>query len=573
MRIFPLLLLLCAVGVTACSGPLFGARDSEGHHPGRTREATPPAAELLAMSVADVPTTADGAEMLRLLGVAIDQADGDTKRSLRNHRGELIADLLVASRVWAPVSLEQSEWYRAAAGLLVGVDAAAADFADAALDRVGRDLQHTPTRLATAEAELGAALGQSAIPRTASVRAVLLQLSALAETAAPWARYGDACDGGAFSRAAIAYRPTTVEAETLADGALATDRNVLTAQALLALTTLAADAAALDHPLVDATRPVIDELIALAESAAVPLDIPASLVLDDARLSPPRSFGPAPEVTSEGLGFTFRRTLLVRTDGVYAMVTPHVAVGDDGVPQCPAVAAGWGFPGRALVTFERFGAVPNDALVDGQMPAVREDLETMETFLAEQGFLPAEEARTDGREVGVSLIADGEIYFSTLRPLLETLRGAGYSPIALHTLHAPSGQLDAVAVRLVPMANPEDNLVIVREDGYVVQPYDPDAMTPPIAISRVTPNALLILHQTLVSGLADGTLNPERPLTVRVDDNAVDYAILAHLLAAVGFDRDLEGVTSDAELLRAPIRTDADSVPVVLAPAGVRLAL
>ena len=579
MRLVRLAILVLLVPLTACSGPIFGGRnDTESGPSAVSRERTPPVDELLAINVETLETTSAGAEQLRLLSIAADRARESDRVRLLAHRAELLADLVVLSHAWGDINPERAEWYAAAAGLLVGVDAADVGFADAVVARVRSDASGGHLVDATeVNAEAAASVGLGEVPRSSRPRAVLLQLSTLSATLSSWSRYGDSCDGGQFSRAAVAYRPTAVSGEDLAGGALASDENLHAAQALVAVVGLCDDARAMDVPLLRAAEMVVDDIAGRARSAAVPLDTPTALLADDVRLTPPLAFGDAPAGAGRGLGFTFRRAILVRTDGLYAMVVPHVSVDESGAAMCPAVNAGWGFPGRELLAFEGFGTVPNSAVEDRALPAVSAQLEEMEGFLAEANWLPFEEARSLSEEgepsaVGISIIADGDTYFSTLRPLMESLRLLNYSPIALHTMHAESGALDAVAVRLVAEPDEEDNVLIVREDGYVIQPFDPTHLVTPMAVSRVTPNALVALHNTLTESFADGTLNPERPLTVRVDDNSVDYAILAHMLTAVGFVRDMDGVTTDLELLQAPIITE-DGIPGVLAPAGLRLSL
>lgn len=558
--------------LSGCSGPLFGAPDEPSSH--GHRRSGPSTTELLAIDIGSLPTTADGVHSLTVLSEATQSAREAERATLRAHRGQLVADLLVASRAYRGIQPMLSEWYAAAAGVLVDVDAADPGFAQAAVRRVRIDL--TDAGHSDVEAvldEVRAALGIGDPPRGSSPRAQVLRLIDLSDGLGPWSRYGDACDGGRFARSVVAMEPVSVPADELGPSELATDTNIHTAQALMGVVQACANVRRRDTGLTRAVAPLIEDIEARVAAAAVPLDMPSEFVTGDARLVPPMSFLSAPPEAGRGLGFTFRRVVLVRTDGVYVMVVPHLSLSEARELECPAIAAGWGFPGRQLVTFERIGSLPPSALVDDRVPVLGDGLAEMEGWLSAAAFLPPEETRLEDNEVGASLIADGDTYFSTLRPVLSELRALRYGPIALHTLHAESGALDAVAVRLVGAPAEDDNLLIVREDGYLIQAYDPQSLRPPDAISRVQPNPNLALHQHLLRAVADGTLDPGKPLTIRVDDNSVDYGILAHLVASVGFVRELDGVADDRSLLAASIATTEQGVPRILWPAGLRLAL
>jgi hypothetical protein len=272
-----------------------------------------------------------------------------------------------------------------------------------------------------------------------------------------------------------------------------------------------------------------------------------------------------------GLGFTFRRILIIRATGVLGLLQPHVGL-QGGELYFPGESEGWLLPGRTILEFDGPGAIPPDAIVGDTAPAIEAAFDELEIVLDGATWMPVEETRGVGVSVGVSVIADGDTYYSTMRPLLRALWNREYGPIALHTLSEETQQLDAVAVRLVDGVATLDNVVVVREDGYLVKGYDPENLRTPTTVSRIAPGALLTLHTTVVEGFASGMLDPDQPLTVQVDDNSIDYGVLAHMLAAISFARDLEGVSTDLELLRAPISFDGE-VPNVLAPRGLRLAL
>ena len=550
-------LLLAATLVAGCSGPIFGVQTSD-HGGGLQRERGPTTEELLAIDVDTLPMSAEGAESLRQLERAVERARDEVRADLQQHRGELLVDFLQAHDAWDDVDPARGEWYAAAAGILVGVDAASPEFAARAVEQVSADMGAEAALVATSILE-GRPLSEGA----PASRLAISRLTHASEVFESWSRYAESMPLGA--------PPTESSLHVLSAAGLDSVRNRAIAGSLEAVAAAVETAAVLDTPLARAVDGVAAELAQRLAAAAVPLDLPTTLVADDVQLSPPHAFRPVDDAGAGGLGFTFRRVLIVRTTGIRLVLRPHASWTAGGL-ELVGASEGWLPPGSDILAFDGPGAIPPSAIEDGSVPAVEEALVSLESLLTDAAWLPLEETRRETGSVGVSVIADGDTYFSTLRPILAALFEEEYGPIALHTVDTESQLLDAVAVRLVAAVAVHDNVITVREDGYLVAGYDPENLRAPSTISRVAPGALVTLHRAIVQGFEDGTLDPEQPLTVRVDDNTVDFGVLAHLLAAVSFAREGADAETDAALLRSPI-VESDGTPQVLAPRGLRLSL
>lgn len=562
------LLTILSVSLLAasCSGPIFGGRDEVDETPNSQRERLPPAEELLALTVESIPMTAEGAQSLRQLSAAIVRGRETDRARLRRHRGHLLVDFSLAADAWSLVDPARAEWFSAAAGVLVGVDATDPEFGARVYVTVREDLGETSAgSLELVECAIG---GQSRPESSADPRHAVLKLADVSQGFAGWRRYGDAADGGGFSHQAVGA--VEVPEPALDALGLQSPTNSRQVGVLRSIDASCVAVESLNTPLSRVVAGVIADLRRRVSEAAVPLELSADFIESDPQLVPPRSFFSMTDGTG-GLGFTFRRILVIRATGVLGLLQPHVGL-REGELYFPGEAEGWLLPGHTLIEFDGPGAIPPGAIEGDSAPAVESAFDELEALLDGAAWMPLEETRGVGVAVGVSVIADGDTYYSTMRPILRALWNREYGPIALHTLNEETGQLDAVAVRLVEGVATLDNVVVVREDGYLVKGYDPENLRTPTTVSRIAPGALLTLHNTIVEGFTSGMLDPDQPLTVQVDDNSIDYGVLAHMLAAISFARDLDGVATDLELLRAPIAFDED-VPHVLAPRGLRLAL
>ncbi len=561
-----LTILSLAVLATACSGPIFGGRNDSEETPNSQRERLPPIEELLALNIESIPMTAEGAQSLRQLSTAIERGREVDRPALRSHRGQLLVDFAIAADAWSLVDPARGEWYAAAAGVLVGVDSTAPEFGARVYVTVRGDLgEASVDTIGLVECAVG---GQPTPAASSDARLAVVKLTDMSQAFAGWRRYGDAGDVGSFSTAAVGE---SVPAESELDSrSLQSEANSRQVAVLRSTLESCAAVESLDTPLSRAVAGVSDDLRRRVSAAAVPLQLDSGFIDSDPQLVPPRSFYSMTDGDG-GLGFTFRRIMVIRATGVLGLLQPHVGL-RDGQLYFPGEGEGWLLPGRTIIDFDGPGAIPPSAIEADSAPAVEAAFGELEAVLEGADWVPIEERRGVGVSVGVSVIADGDTYYSTMRPLLRALWNQEYGPIALHTLNSETQQLDAVAVRLVEGVAALDNVVVVREDGYLVKGYDPENLRTPTTVSRIAPGALLTLHNAIVEGFESGVLDPDQPLTVQVDDNSIDYGVLAHMLAAISFARDRENVSTDLELLRSPIVFDED-IPDVLAPRGLRLAL
>ncbi len=541
------------------------------------------------MRIDAIPAGPDGVDILR--GFAR-RCTATAPPERCEHRAVVAVELAVAARVWRTGRPALADWYAAGLRVALGLDA---ENAGAAAARVGQDLRRagwSRDEIEVATALVAAALAGTELP-VGSEReplAAVWRLSALAAAAdglAPWLRYGSAGDGGAFAltvarRSGHEVADIEAAAAELGDdapwpgdaGDVATSHNRLDAATLLRFDQMlrsvesdAAEGAAIAVVVSD----WIADLRRRLDAGAVPLRIPAPVLVSAPRLELPISFDPTATFVPDGVGFAYRRLLAVSTDGAYVSARPHLTLDGGGSVAFAEAGAGLHLPGVCAVAFESPGRLPVDALDDGGLPALGEAFDTLESLVADATWFPIEEQRAVGNP-GLSVFVDGDTYFDSLRPILTEAIRRGYRPVALHTYRADTQQLDALPIALAVGEPDETHLLVVRGDGYVLQPWDPENVADPTVVPRVTPEALLALHGAVAEQIELGVWDPSRALTIRVDDGSTDYGIIANLVAAMAYRRPLEAVETELDLLRTAPEA-ADGVPTPLVEPGLYLAL
>jgi hypothetical protein len=171
----------------------------------------------------------------------------------------------------------------------------------------------------------------------------------------------------------------------------------------------------------------------------------------------------------------------------------------------------------------------------------------------------------------MSVFVDGNTYWGSLQPMLVTLAEHEYESVVFHTWLGAHNTLGVSPLRLLFEAPEASHMVIVRSDGFIVQPWSDDGLADPTVISRAEPESLLALHRWLMRAVSDeGALADGLPVLLRVDDGSADAGMLIHLTSAIAWQRDLENVSSDRELLEAPLVMHA-GVPATLLDGGVRV--
>jgi hypothetical protein len=368
--------------------------------------------------------------------------------------------------------------------------------------------------------------------------------------------------------------PATPEVPTLVG-----PENFLDATVLLALADLIAsvkDDLDRGEPVSVAAGRLVSEAIARRETTAVPAVLTANLFDSTVTLDLPRVLlPPHADDTALLVRAPRLRTVWVHSHEVRLAVHPSLRAStlpaDLSTPQLEWAdrALGYGWPGESVASMERAGAIAPDAVVDGAIPALAEALGRLDERLREQVWVPPEEvpdARPD-----VSLFVDGGVYLSTLVPIVETLRQAGFDRALVHAWHDELQRPVILPLRIAATVGDDTHLLVVRADGFVLQPWDPARMDAGEVISRLDGDGLVRLHQLLVTSRASGRIDPARRLAVRVDDLSTDLGTLSHVVLALAWERDVEGVTTDAQLLAAPIRREGGRV-VELAGHGMVVA-
>jgi hypothetical protein len=262
------------------------------------------------------------------------------------------------------------------------------------------------------------------------------------------------------------------------------------------------------------------------------------------------------------------RLLQIRSDGVFLALRPHLALQRAHADDAPRLvyaedAGGYHWPGSPAARMERPGAIhPDEVAEDGTMPGLVQALHAMERFVLAESWV-ALEARDPGTEV-VSLFVDGDTYVSSVESVALAVEQAGYAGLQIPVLHGPTGLLLPLPVRFGPVDGGEGPLLVVREDGYRLE----RDTGPPRLLSRADARVL----STLALDLATDGGGGESPiLRIQVDDGTTDWGILAHLIHALAWEREGEGVAEDDRAwLRRAVRFE-EGEPVLRFRDGVRV--
>ncbi len=327
-----------------------------------------------------------------------------------------------------------------------------------------------------------------------------------------------------------------------------------------------------------ASADFVRDVATRVRSAAVPLSITANLITGDATLQVPRAFEQQTPTNGDRLAQEPRlRTLVVRSDGVWLVLRPHLRYrpaepGTPGHIEFAERALELHWPGQRVLTFDGAGAVAVDDVESGEVPLLATAMGETEARLAEQVWVPVEEHPTrlaEGGTVPVSLIVDGDTYLTTIEPIVATLLDAGYGPLVFHTWHPGLGRLSAAPMLVAPSSDTAVHRVEVRSDGYVVHPWGGQEALPPVLISRAGEAPLVQLYQTFFDGIADGRFDPSVPIAVVPADPTADYGSLVHLVTALAWER-IAPAEDDLGLLNTSVALD-DGTPRRLNRGGIVL--
>lgn len=314
----------------------------------------------------------------------------------------------------------------------------------------------------------------------------------------------------------------------------------------------AASKAALERHRADLSR--------LAAVAAPALDLADATLQLPVMLVP--AAGEAPPAEAMRL-----RTVAVRSTGVQVALA-QVQVACDAVGgTCRAdEQLGFAWPGRWATRFEGEGAISPDAIEGEGVPALTAAMEELDRAVATAPWATVEQQRGPGGVLeGVSVVADGNLYYGSFQPIVRTLLAGGWSPVVLHTLTGKEGRLSAAPIRFVEKAPEGTGRILIRTDGYIIEPaLGTDAKSE--MVPWTAPGSLLRLYRFFEAARSGAAA--QKPWVIQVDDAATDVGILVHLVSAISYRRTLDASgRRDRSLLEAPLVL-RDGLPEPLWPGG-----
>ena len=308
---------------------------------------------------------------------------------------------------------------------------------------------------------------------------------------------------------------------------------------------------------------------------AIPQELTANVFFGDLRLDLPRAREATTLSEMDILAQEPRlRMLFVRSDGVFLALRPHLQFMRDPTGSANLMVyaeseAGYHLPGQQVLRFERPGAIAGTDLLiaeDGSpatVPLVHEALMALETAITAMPWVDFADRSAPN---AVSILVDGDTYFSSLEPVVLTAISDGYDPVVFHMWNETRQELTALPMRMVQQLPGAGLVLTVREDGYVLQRADGSGT--PLLVSRVTSGSLRTLHDAVVAEVA---ASPDIALSIQVDDGTADFGIIANLVSALAYHRQLEDVTTDRGLLESSVEF-VEGVPRLVFPQGILLA-
>lgn len=302
------------------------------------------------------------------------------------------------------------------------------------------------------------------------------------------------------------------------------------------------------------------ELARLAVVASPALDL-ADATLQLPVMLAPRTGEVAPAETMR------LRTVAIRSTGVQvALARVEVACDAPGGSCRADEPLGFAWPGRWATRFEGEGAISPDAIEGDRLPALTAAMEELDRAVATAPWATVEQQRGPGGVLeGVSVVADGNLYYGSFQPIVRTLLAGGWSPVMLHTLTGKEERLSAAPIQFVEKAPEGTGRILIRTDGYIIEPaLGTDAKSE--MVPWTASGSLLRLYRFFESA-RDGAA-ARQPWVIQVDDAATDVGILVHLVSAISYRRTLDASgRRDRSLLEAPLVL-RDGLPEPLWPGG-----
>lgn len=261
------------------------------------------------------------------------------------------------------------------------------------------------------------------------------------------------------------------------------------------------------------------------------------------------------------------RTVAIRSTGVQvALAQVEVACAAAGGSCRADEQLGFAWPGRWATRFEGEGAISPDAIDGDDVPALTAAMEELDRAVSTAPWATVEQQRGPGGVLeGVSVVADGNLYYGSFQPIVRTLLAGGWSPVVLHTLTGKEGRLSAAPIRFVEKAPEGTGRILIRTDGYIIEPaLGTDAKSE--MIPWTAPGSLLRVYRFFEGGRTGAAAR--QPWVIQVDDAATDVGILVHLVSAISYLRSLDRDGGrDRSLLESPLVL-RDGLPEPLWPGG-----
>ncbi len=261
------------------------------------------------------------------------------------------------------------------------------------------------------------------------------------------------------------------------------------------------------------------------------------------------------------------RTVAVRSTGVQvALAQVEVACEAPGGSCRADEPLGFAWPGRWATRFEGEGAISPEAIEGDRVPALTAAMEELDRAVATAPWATVEQQRGPGGVLeGVSVVADGNLYYGSFQPIVRTLLAGGWSPVVLHTLTGKEGRLSAAPIRFVEKAPEGTGRILIRTDGYIIEPaLGTDAKSE--MVPWTAQGSLLRLYRFFEAARSGAAA--QKPWVIQVDDAATDVGILVHLVSAISYRRTLDAAgRRDRSLLEAPLVL-RDGLPEPLWPGG-----
>lgn len=261
------------------------------------------------------------------------------------------------------------------------------------------------------------------------------------------------------------------------------------------------------------------------------------------------------------------RTVAIRSTGVQVSMARVEVACEAAAGTCRAdEQLGFAWPGRWATRFEGEGAISPDAIEGDGVPALTAAMEELDRAVSTAPWATVEQQRGAGGVLeGVSVVADGNLYYGSFQPIVRTLLEGGWAPVVLHALAGREGALSAAPIRFVEKAPEGTGRILIRTDGYIIEPaLGTDAKSE--MIPWTAPGSLLRVYRFFEAARSGAAA--AKPWVIQVDDAATDVGILVHLVSAISYRRTLDGEgRRDRSLLEAPLVL-RDGLPEPLWPGG-----